>query len=71
MEIQGYPEELDYVNAQLHLKGPDDESFLGTFCWACLRADSQNYEILRMSLRYFMIKYPVPKEFPRRADIEP
>ncbi len=71
MEIQGYPEELDYVNAQLDLKAPDDESFLGTFCRACLRADSQNYEILRMSLRYFMNKYPVPKEFPRRADIEP
>jgi len=71
MEIQGYPDELDYANAQIASRDPDDQSFLGTFCLACLRADSQNYEVLRMSLRYFMIKYPVPKEFPRRADIEP
>lgn len=59
MEIQGYPEELDYANAQISSRDPDDTSFLGTFCLACLRADAQNYEVLRTSLRWFMNKYPV------------
>ncbi len=62
MEIQGYPDELNYANAQIESRAPDDQSFLGTFCWACLRADSQNYEVLRMSLRWLMKKYPLSQE---------
>lgn len=62
MTIQGYPEELDYVNAQLHGRGPDDISFLGTFCLACLRADAENYEDLRCALHIFMMRYPASAE---------
>ena len=62
MEINGYPDELDYVNAQLKLRDPDDKSFLGTFCLACLRADSQNYVYLRPALLAFMAKYPANPE---------
>lgn len=60
MEIQCYPDELDYVNAQLHpsIRPSDDKSFLGTFCQACLRADGANYEVLRGVLYFFMSKYP-------------
>lgn len=60
MTIQGYPDELDYVNAQLSLKGADDKSFLGTFCQACLRADGENFEDLRPALHIFMMRYPAP-----------
>jgi hypothetical protein len=64
MEIQSYPDELDYVNAQLHpsIRAADDKSFLGTFCLACLRADGSNYEILRPSLFFLMAKYPANPE---------
>jgi hypothetical protein len=60
MSIQNYPDELDYVNAQLHpqVRDRDDKSFLGTFCLACLRADDENYELLRLPLGFFMKKYP-------------
>jgi len=60
MIIQDYPDELDYVNAQLHplIRNSDDKSFLGTFCLACLRADSDNYELLRSALLVLMKKYP-------------
>jgi hypothetical protein len=63
MEIQGYPEEFNYANTQIASRAPDDHSFLGTFCLACLRANSQNYEVLRMSLRWLMKKYPLSPEF--------
>lgn len=64
MIIQFYPDELDYVNATLHpsLRAPDDKSFLGTFCQACLRADDDNYELLRPALLALMEKYPVGAE---------
>ena len=64
MTIQHYRNELDYVNAQLHpsIRSADDASFLGTFCLACLRADGENYAILRSALRIFMLKYPAPLE---------
>jgi hypothetical protein len=62
MTIQGYSSELDYVNAQLTLKGDGDKSFLGTFCQACLRADEQNYELIRPALHAFMRKYPANPE---------
>jgi hypothetical protein len=58
MIIQHYPDELDYVNAHLHPKsGTDENSFLFTFCRACLRADSDNYELIRPALLTFMTKY--------------
>lgn len=58
MNIQCYPAELDYVNAKLREKGQDDKSFLGFFLQACLRADPQNYEIVRPALLNLMQKYP-------------
>lgn len=64
MIIQFYLDELDYVNAQLHPRvlSKDDKSFLGTFCLACLRADDQNYELLRPTLQILMKKYPADAE---------
>ena len=61
MEIQGYPKELDYVNAKrLGLRG--GPSFLTTFLEACLRADAENYEVIRPALIFFMAKYPADKK---------
>lgn len=57
MIIQFYRDELDYVNATI-AGANDSKSFLTTFCQACLRADSSNYEILRPALAFFMRKYP-------------
>jgi hypothetical protein len=64
MIIQGYPDDLDYVNAQLHpqVRREDDKSFVGTFCLACLRADDLNYELLRPVLLMLMQKYPADPE---------
>lgn len=59
MTIQFYPAELDYVNAKIRTRSHDDASFLGTFCWACLRADAQNFELLRPVLAKIMEKYPL------------
>ena len=67
MIIQSYPDDLDYVNATLHGRGDHDKSFLGTFCLACLRADSENYELLRPLLAVLMMKYPASA---RRLAIE-
>lgn len=58
MEIQGYPDDLNWVNAQLAGREQNDQSFLGTFCNAALRADDQNYEMLRPVLLQFQNKYP-------------
>lgn len=63
MNIQFYPRELDYVNAKLLEAGEITSSFLHTFLLACLRADAENYEQLRMPLAHFMQKYPAKKEF--------
>jgi hypothetical protein len=57
MQIQNYPDELNYVNAKLSELN-DDESFLGRFLWACLHADPENYFVLRAPLNFFMGKYP-------------
>lgn len=62
MIIQFHRDELDYVNAKLS-GGPDyiprdPDSFLSTFLMACLRADADNYELLRPVLKAFMKKYP-------------
>lgn len=63
MTIQFYPEELDYVNAKMHPLGlTDPSSFLGAFLLACLRADNENYELLRPALRALMVKYPADAE---------
>jgi len=68
MIINGYPDELDYVNALLHGQVRDKiNSFLGTFCLACVRADSQNYELLRPLLLIFREKYPAD---PKRLAME-
>ncbi|MGH9747258.1 MAG: hypothetical protein ACRD59_14270 [Candidatus Acidiferrales bacterium] len=68
--IQFYPEELDYVNAMLHSRGPEDKSFLGTFCDACLRADAENYILIRPALRQLMQKYPADPEHLRMERID-
>lgn len=73
MIIQDCPDELDYVNAQIHPLGAsrwDDKSFLGTFCQACLRADAQNYEIIRPALLILMEKYPADPERLRMERID-
>ncbi len=69
MILNGYPDELDYVNAQLHtlVRDESDESFLGTLCLAATRADDENYELLRPVLVAMMTKYPAS---PRRLAIE-
>lgn len=65
MNIQFYPDELDYVNAKLHPTGiraivedANTGSFLATFLLACSRADAQNYELPRPVLKVMMEKYP-------------
>jgi hypothetical protein len=63
--IQCYPEELDYVNATLRLGGQSN-SFVVTFCNACLRADGQNYEVCRPVLHFLMGKYPARAELLER-----
>lgn len=58
MDIQFYPEELDWVNATQSVRRPGDKSFLGFVCDAALRADPQNYELMRPFLKLMMRKYP-------------
>lgn len=63
MIINGYPEELDYVNAILHpMSKRKHGSFLTTFCQAALTADNENYELLRPVLLKLMVKYPADEE---------
>lgn len=63
MNIQFYRDELGYVNAKLHpLANMDPQSFLGTFLQACLRADFDNYELLRPALLALKQKYPADPE---------
>jgi hypothetical protein len=59
--IQFYPDELDYVNAQLHPLSKCG-AFLESFFQSCLRADGQNYELLRPILKEFIVKYPANPE---------
>lgn len=72
MIIQGYPDELDWVNAKLaDCTGPR-ESFVTMFCEACLRADSDNYELLRLPLGVLMVKYPAqPKRLAAEREDRP
>lgn len=63
--IQNYPNELDYVNAMQRRFGPSS-SFLDAFFDACLRADAENYELLRPVLQAFMGKYPARAELLER-----
>ena len=58
--IQHFPDELDYVNAKIRERNEGDhpQSFLGLFLLACLRADGQNYSMLRPTLQEFVKKYP-------------
>ena len=58
MNIQFYPDELDYANAKLHPHAPTVGSFLKSFLNACANADFQNYELLRPVLKVMMEKYP-------------
>lgn len=62
MNIQGYPQELIYVNAILHPRAPKCGSFMDAFCHACLAADVENYELLRPALKKIMLKYPADPE---------
>jgi hypothetical protein len=63
MQIQFYPEELNYVNAKLDDAHPVvDKSFLLSFLDTCLRADGNNYEVLRPALYFFMAKYPADEK---------
>lgn len=55
MTIQSYPQELAYVNAKLSDEPGD---FLGHFLNACLRADEENYELLRLPLAVLRSRYP-------------
>ena len=55
--IQSYPDELTYVNAML-LTRRGNNSFLEAFFMACLRADGENYQIIRPGLLEIMQKYP-------------
>jgi hypothetical protein len=59
--IQSYPYELDWLSAVTFGRG-EDNSFLVTFCNACLRADGENYEVLRPVVHFFMGKYPADPE---------
>ena len=59
MNIQFYPNELDYVNAKLAPSARKVGSFMEYFLHACAAADMQNYEMLRPALKTIMEKYPV------------
>lgn len=67
MTIQLFPDELDWVNVQLSTREKDDKSFLGTFCLACLRADHENYALMRPTLQVLIKKYPAD---PGRLEME-
>jgi hypothetical protein len=58
MTMHHYPEESTYILAILHPKAPKVGSFLMAFCEACVRADIENYELLRPALKVLMKKYP-------------
>lgn len=58
MNIQFYPDELNYCCAKMHPEAPRCGGLLRAFLMACLRADGENYEILRPALHAFMVKYP-------------
>lgn len=63
MIINVYPDELDYVNAKLHpLARTDENSFLWAFLQSCLRADPENYELIRPVLWAMMVKYPADEK---------
>jgi hypothetical protein len=62
MIIQQDTQALNYVNAQLHPLAPKPGSYLECFLHACLRADSENYGILRPILLAYMVKYPADRK---------
>jgi hypothetical protein len=57
-EINFYPKEAAYVRGKYGSR-KDSNSFLEKFCEACLRADNENYELLRPAVQAFMKKYPL------------
>jgi hypothetical protein len=61
LPINCYPVELDWVNATI-ADARGSGSFLETFCHAALRADAQNYTIIRPALLLLMDKYPASPE---------
>jgi hypothetical protein len=69
MNIQFYPDELDYVNAKLHWSAPRTGDFLHYFLHACGRADSENFELLLPALRRIMEKYPADPGQLRRSRV--
>jgi hypothetical protein len=58
--IQQYTDELDYVIVKLGV-AEGSFSFMEAMCNACLRADGENYELLRPALHALMQKYPAPE----------
>lgn len=70
MIIQQYLKELNYCNAKLHPLSNKVGSFLEFFLHACLRADAENYELLRPALLVMMDKYPADKERLEREEMD-
>lgn len=60
MTIQSYPDELNYVNAKLK---EEPGTFMKNFLTACLFADAENYESIRISLHVIEQKYPADPTF--------
>lgn len=67
--IQDCPDELNYANAKIS-ENPGAESFLNSFLNACLRADGENYPILRPALHFFMSKYPARPDRLKAEEID-
>lgn len=59
MQLNQYSDDLDYVNKKLEEAHEGSQSFLVAFLNACIRADGENYELLRPVLHHFMRKYPL------------
>lgn len=57
MVIQDFPDLLDYCNAKIRRAG-DTQSFIKSFCDACLRASPDNFEHLLMPLEHFSKTMP-------------
>jgi hypothetical protein len=55
-----YPELWEYVTRK---EQENVGSFLATFLELCLRADAENFEIIKPALEKLQEKYPLRKEF--------
>lgn len=59
-----------YINAKLFSRGgPSEGGFLHAFLTACLRADSDNWALLRPALTIIARKYPAfPEDLEKELD---